>query len=138
VPTTGNAPVPNVVGMRDSEAFSRLQRAGFRVSTTSISSNRPERTVISQNPSAGTVAARGSRVLITVSAGPRVRTVPDVVGETEAAARRILREAGFTVRAVDRPVTDPAQDGTVVEQNPRAGARVQGTTQVTIFVGRLV
>jgi beta-lactam-binding protein with PASTA domain len=137
VPTTGNARVPNVVGMRDSDARARLQEAGFRVSSSSVTSNRPTGTVISQDPSGGTVVARGARVLITVSGGPRVRTVPDVVGETEAAARRILRDAGFTVRTVDRAVTDPARDGVVIEQNPRAGARVQGTTQVTIFVGRL-
>jgi beta-lactam-binding protein with PASTA domain len=137
VPTTRNATVPNVVGMRDTDARGRLQEAGFRVSTSSVTSNRPTGTVISQDPMGGAVVARGSRVLITVSGGPRVRTVPDVVGETEAAARRILRDAGFTVRTVDRAVTDPARDGVVIEQNPRAGARVQGTTQVTIFVGRL-
>ncbi len=63
--------------------------------------------------------------------------MPDVVDETEVAADRILRDAGFTVRVVDRPVTDPGRDGLVVEQDPRAGARVQGTTRVTIYVGRL-
>jgi eukaryotic-like serine/threonine-protein kinase len=137
VPTTGQATVPNVVGMRDTDALARLQRAGFRVSTTSVSSTRPAGTVLTQSPSGGTLAARGSNVSITVSGGARVRTVPDVVGETEAAARRILRDAGFTVRALDRAVTDPAQDGIVVEQDPRARTRVQGTTEVLIYVGRL-
>ena len=65
-----------------------------------------------------------------------MRTVPDVVGETEAAADRTLRNAGFTVRTVERPVSDPGQQGLVVEQDPAAGTRVQGTTQVTIHVGR--
>jgi beta-lactam-binding protein with PASTA domain len=74
-------------------------------------------------------------VRITVSGG-RVRTVPDVVGETEAAADRILRNAGFTVRVVDRPIADPAKNGLVDEQDPRGGTRVQGTTEVTIYVGR--
>ena len=136
-PGTAQATVPNVVGMRDSDALARLQQAGFRVSTTSITSTRPSGTVLTQSPSAGTVAARGSNVSITVSGGPRVRRVPNVVDETEAAARRILRDAGFTVRAVDRAVTDPARDGIVVDQVPAAGSRVQGTTEVRIFVGRL-
>jgi serine/threonine-protein kinase len=139
VPTTtgGQATVPNVVGMRDTEALARLQGAGFRVSSTSVSSTRPAGTVLSQSPAGGTTAARGSNVRITVSGGPRVRTVPDVVGETEAAARRILRDVGFTVRALDRAVTDPARDGIVVEQDPPARTRVQGTTEVLIYVGRL-
>jgi eukaryotic-like serine/threonine-protein kinase len=138
VPTTGEqTTVPNVVGLRDTDAIGRLQNAGFRVSSTSVSSARPTGTVLSQSPAGGTSAPRGSNVRITVSGGPRVRTVPAVVGETEAAARRILRDAGFTVRALDRAVTDPAQEGIVVEQDPRARTRVQGTTEVLIYVGRL-
>ena len=137
VPTTGEATVPNVVGLSDTDGSARLQAAGFRVSSTPVSSTRPPGTVLTQSPSAGNVATRGSTVRITVSAGRQVRTVPDVVGETEVAADRILRDAGFTVRVVDRPVTDPGRDGLVVEQDPRAGARVQGTTRVTIYVGRL-
>jgi beta-lactam-binding protein with PASTA domain len=137
VPTTGEAPVPNVVGSRDTDAITRLQAAGFRASSTPVSSTRPAGTVLTQSPVGGTTATRGSTVRITVSGGRQVRTVPDVVGETEAAADRILRNAGFTVRDVDRPVTDPGQQGLVVEQDPRAGTRVQGTTQVTIYVGRL-
>ena len=137
VPTTGEATVPNVVDSRDTDAVARLQAAGFRVSSTPVSSTRPAGTVLTQSPAGGTSASRGSTVRITVSGGRRVRTVPDVVGETEAAADRILRDAGFTVRAVDRPVTDPTREGLVVEQDPRAGARVQGTTRVTIYVGRL-
>lgn len=135
--TTGEATVPNVVGSRDTDANARLQAAGFRVSSSPVSSTRAPGTVLTQSPAGGTTATRGSMVRITVSAGREVRTVPDVVGETEAAADRILRNAGFTVRVVDRPVTDPGQQGLVVEQDPRAETRVQGTTQVTIFVGRL-
>ena len=134
--TTGEAPVPNVVGSRDTDAIARLQAAGFRVSSTRVSSTRAPGTVLTQSPAGGTTATRGSTVRITVSGG-RVRTVPDVVGETEAAAARILRNAGFTVRAVDRVVTDPGQEGLVVEQDPQAETRVQGTTRVTIFIGRL-
>ena len=137
VPTTGEAPVPNVVGSRDTDAIPRLQTAGFRVSSTPVSSTRPAGTVLTQSPAGGTTATRGTTVRITVSGGRQVRTVPDVVGETEAAADRILRDAGFTVRVVDRAVTDPANNGLVVEQDPAAGTRVQGTTQVTIYVGRL-
>lgn len=136
VPTTGEATVPSVVGLRDTDASVRLQAAGFRVSSTPVSSTRPAGTVLTQSPAGETTATRGSTVRITASAGRQVRTVPDVVGETEVAADRILRDAGFTVRVVDRPVADPAQDGLVVEQDPRAGTRVQGTTRVTIFVGR--
>lgn len=133
---TSDAGVPNVVGLRDTDADAGLQAAGFQVTSTPVSSTRPRGTVLTQSPAGGSLAAPGSTVRITVSGGRQVRTVPNVVGETEAAADRILRDAGFTVRVVDRPITDPTREGLVVEQVPRAGARVQ-TTQVTIHVGRL-
>lgn len=136
-PTTSDAMVPNVVGLRDTAADERLQEVGFQVISTPVSSTRPRGTVLTQTPAGGSLAAPGSTVRITVSGGRQVRTVPNLVEETEAAADRILRDAGFTVRVVDRPVSDPAREGLVVEQVPRAGARVQGTTQVTIYVGRL-
>ena len=136
VPTTGEAPVPSVVGSRDTDANARLQAAGFRVSSTPVSSTRPAGTVLKQSPAGGTTATRGSTVRITVSGGRQVRTVPDVVGETEAAADSILRAAGFTVRVVDKAIPNPANNGLVVEQDPRGGTRVQGTTEVTIYVGR--
>lgn len=135
-PTTGQGTVPDVVGLRDTDAIARIQQAGVRASTTSVTSTQPSGTVLRQTPAGGTRAQRGSTVGITVSGGPQVRTVPDVVGETEGDARRILREDGFTVRVLGRAVTDPAREGIVVEQDPRAGARVQGTREVTIYVGR--
>jgi eukaryotic-like serine/threonine-protein kinase len=75
-------------------------------------------------------------VKLTVSGGPRVRVVPNVVGREEAEADRILRAAGFVARPVDRPVTEPGQVGRVVAQDPAAGTRVQGSTEVLIFIGR--
>jgi serine/threonine-protein kinase len=134
VPTTGRTRVPNVVGLRDTQAVGRLQAAGFRVSSTAVSSTRPPGIVLTQSPRGGTTAPRGSNVSITVSGA---RTVPNVVGETEAAARRILRDAGFTVTVRPRPVTDPAREGLVVEQDPRAGTRARRGTEVVIDVGRL-
>jgi eukaryotic-like serine/threonine-protein kinase len=136
-PTTGTATVPNVVGTRDTDAVARIKRAGFRVQSTAVSSDQPAGTVLTQSTAGGTVARRGTTVRLTVSGGARVRIVPNVVGRTEADARRILRTAGFASRPVDRAVTDPAQDGQVVEQDPAAGTRVQGSTEVLIFVGRL-
>jgi beta-lactam-binding protein with PASTA domain len=58
---------------------------------------------------------------LTVSGGARVRVVPNVVVRTEADAGRILCAAGFVARPIDRAVTDPTQDGRVVEQDPAAG-----------------
>jgi len=141
--------VPPVIGLTEADATTALRRVGLRVNIARVAAPEPDGVVVAQNSRDGARAPKGSTVRINISTGPldggstqtvpttKQATVPDVVGETEAAADRILRNAGFTVRVVDRAVLDPARDGLVVEQDPRAGARVQGTTQVTIYVGRL-
>jgi beta-lactam-binding protein with PASTA domain len=135
-PTTGTATIPKVVGTRDTDAVALIKQAGFRVQSTAVSSGQPTGTVLTQSPAGGTVTRRGTTVRLTVSGGPRVRVVPNVVGREEAEANRILRAAGFVARPVDRPVTEPEQVGRVVEQDPAAGTRVQGSTEVLIFIGR--
>ena len=54
--------------------------------------------------------------------------VPDVSGDDLQGARDALHAAGFKGQDSDRPVTDPAQDGVVIEQTPggRAGAPRRG------------
>jgi beta-lactam-binding protein with PASTA domain len=135
-PTTGTATIPNVVGTPDTEAVARIKKAGFRVQSTAVSSGEPVGTVLTQTPAGGTVTRRGTTVKLTVSGGARVRVVPNVVGRTEADARSVLRAAGFLARPIDRPVTEQGQIGRVVEQDPAAGTRVQGSTEVLIFIGR--
>jgi eukaryotic-like serine/threonine-protein kinase len=141
--------VPPVIGLTEAGATTALRRVGLRIKIARVAAREPDGVVVAQNPTGSARAPKGSTVRLNISTGPPAggstqtvptteqATVPDVVGETEAAATRILRNAGFTVRVVDRPVTDPTQDGLVVEQAPQAGTRVQGSTQVTIYVGRL-
>ncbi|HEY3240741.1 MAG TPA: PASTA domain-containing protein, partial [Acidimicrobiia bacterium] len=60
--------VPNVVGLTQSEATAELQNAGFQVATqdvTTLDATKVGR-VISQSPSAGTRAGKGSTVTITI------------------------------------------------------------------------
>ena len=61
--------------------------------------------------------------------------VPGVVGTGQAAAMSALAEAGFLVALQERDVTDPGQDGIVLEQS-RSGFQPAGST-VTITVGVL-
>ena len=82
----------------------------------------PEGDVISQNPAAGTKVARGSTVTITVSTGKPQVDVPDVVGHEGGEGQLArCRSAGLTPSRQEREVTDPAQDGVVIEQRPGSG-----------------
>ena len=129
--------VPDVTGLTRDSAESRLRDDGFKVSVEEQESDEPEGDVISQSPSAGTELARGDTVTITVSTGRPQVDVPDVIGLTERNASSRLRSAGLEPVIQERTVTDPTQDGVVVEQRPGSGTQVDEGREVVIVIGVL-
>jgi serine/threonine-protein kinase len=132
----GEAPVPAVVGMPSAEAERRVRDAGFKVETERrFSDEVDEGLVIETAPPEGTSAVRGSTVTLRVSRGPQRVTVPDVTGESEANARSALEAAGLTVEA-DQQESEDQEPGTVLDQDPAAGERVERGSSVTITVAQ--
>ena len=125
--------VPNVVGGSISTATNRLQSEGFEVETVRDNSDKPRNTVIGQNPAGGTAADEGSLVRITVSEGPPLVTVPDVVGKGRLEARRTLTTAGFEVREV-KAASATVPINRVISQSPDGDSVNQAGRVVTIEV----
>jgi serine/threonine-protein kinase len=129
--------VPDVTGLSRESAEARLRDEGFGVSVAEQESDEPEGDVIAQSPSSGTELTRGETVTITVSTGRPQVDVPDVIGLSERNARSRLKSAGLEPVTQERTVTDPAEDGVVVEQRPGAGTQVDEGRQVVIVIGVL-
>ena len=125
--------VPKVVGQALEDAQAELASAGFTVSVTRREDATAEPgTVLTQTPAAGTSAAEGSSVALVVARAPAEKTVPSVIGSSEAAARSDLQAAGFKVRTVTEDVDDPTQDGLVTAQSPQGKAAAGATVTITI------
>ena len=130
--------VPSVVGQSQGDADTTLRAAGFGVSITERESSSAEPgTVISQDPAGGSEADRGSTVAIVVAKKATTAPVPNTVGTDEATAIDRIQGEGFRVSIERVPVSDEADEGTVVDQNPTGGRAKVGST-VTIVVGRYV
>jgi eukaryotic-like serine/threonine-protein kinase len=130
--------VPDVVGLSRNSAEAALSDAGLEVAVEEEESEEPEEDVISQNPAAGTELERGDTVTITVSTGIEEVTVPNVVGLAARDARTQLRAEGLVPVQREVDVTDPSQDGVVVEQRPVAGIQLEEGRDVIVVVGRLI
>ncbi|MGW7101515.1 Stk1 family PASTA domain-containing Ser/Thr kinase [Streptomyces sp. NPDC054838] len=96
--------VPNVAGQPVEQARVALQDLGLKVETAAeqVNSPSPAGTVANQSAAAGTQAAAGDTVTLTVSKGPRPVQVPNVTGQEADVARRALEALGFKVK-VERP-----------------------------------
>jgi serine/threonine-protein kinase len=129
--------VPDVTGLTRESAESRLRDEGLQVAVEEQESDEPEGDVVSQTPSGGTKVQRGETVTITVSTGRPQVDVPDVIGMTEEQAASRLSSLGLSPDRQERAVTDPSQDGRVIEQRPGAGTQVDEGRQVVIVIGVL-
>ena len=130
--------VPAVVGLSRDSAEAQISDAGLAPAVQEAESEEPEGEVISQDPSAGAELRLGSTVTITVSTGIEQVVVPDVVGIGAGDAERQLRAEGLAPVRRETEVTDPSQDGQVIDQRPAAGVEVEPGRQVVIVVGALV
>jgi serine/threonine-protein kinase len=125
--------VPDVVGLTTRDARRRLERSRLQAEISRESSATVLAGVVTRtDPGKGKLIERGSAVTLFVSTGPQQVSVPDVGGEQEADAVKLLNDRGLTP-VVKEKASDLPQ-GTVVSQTPPAGLRVEEGTSVTVFV----
>ena len=124
--------VPTLTGKGASAAKSSIEALGLVASPTEAYSDTvPEGQVISQQTREGSTVYRGDSVSYTVSKGPEMVTVPDVVGLQRQEARNKLEGAGLTVQE------DLILGGffnTVRSSDPADGSKVKKGSTVTISV----
>ncbi len=124
--------VPDLVDFRSiEEASAELSGVGLNLGRVrEQDSDQPEETVLSQQPEAYETVDAGSAVDIVVS-NAQV-SVPDVVGRTDAEARRALFNQGFEVVYGPEVETTQYAPGTVASQDPTGNQTAKKGSQVTL------
>jgi beta-lactam-binding protein with PASTA domain len=130
--SSGRLAVPNVTGLRLTDAHKKLLALGFKVAVKRVASTKAKGLVIDQDPAAGVTALRGTTVVLNVSSGAKPVAVPRVVGQTQGAAVQVLTALGL--KPVLQNVSSDKPAGTVVAQNPPAGKEVDKGSEVTVNV----
>lgn len=130
----GPAPrtIPDLQPGADADtAVAALEALGLRVERREVfHDDVPAGRLVAMSPEAGSSVERGATVTLTVSKGPDVVTVPDVVGRTLAEAAAQLTAAGLTTGAVHN-----ADGGVVVDQRPDAGDEARREAPVNLRLG---
>jgi len=125
--------VPFVEGQVERLAVQNIHKAGLKPNVIRKNNADVEKgRVYDQQPGAGEKLPRGNVVTIYVSLGVPFRSVPDVVGESQADAEAALEARGLRADAHTVPSNQP--EGTVVAQSPSAGERVREDSVVRINV----
>jgi serine/threonine-protein kinase len=131
----GTATVPSTAGLTAPQAEEELEDAGFEARVETVSSEQVEEgLVINSQPSGGSTATRGTEILLRVSSGPKLATVPVLVGTQRSVAVQQIRSRGFTPSVEEAESSSPA--GQVIRQAPSAGSKLPPGSTVSIVVSR--
>ncbi len=129
--------MPEMIGRTVVQAEQIAKQAGLvlEIAERTYSATVAQDTVIAQEQPAGKRVKQGRRVGVTVSLGPEMATVPDLVQQSVQAAQLALD--GLRLRAVLQEANDEVvKPGLVIRQDPPAGSRVQVDSTVTLVISR--
>jgi beta-lactam-binding protein with PASTA domain len=116
--------VPKLTGMAPTDARRVAADNGLLlvVENRFYSAEVPSGRIVSQLPQAGERVRRGWQVRVAESLGPQLRTIPNLVGQSERAAEINLRRRGLDVGSITAiPMPDKEPDD-VVAQSPSPNA----------------
>ena len=98
----------------------------------------PEGLVCSQLPDAGTSINSSTKVILTISKGPEVKTttVPKITGLSIEAAESALEAADLSIGNISRVESASAPKDIVIKQEVAAGEKVDKDTRINIVVSK--
>jgi hypothetical protein len=135
IDTSVGVGVPNVLGLTQAQATAAITSANVVVGavTSAPSTTAAIGTVISQDPAFLTNGVLiGSSVALVLSSGT---TVPNVVGQTQAAATAAITAAGLAVGAITSEKSNTVAFGSVISQTPVGGPpRVDPGSAVALVI----
>lgn len=131
--------VEKVVGMKFEDAEKALKDVNLQAEKIEQTSKTVEEGyVIKQDPEEGTELKAGETVKVYVSIGTGIKQVsmPYVIGDDEATAKKKLKDANLEATIVYEEDTTKV-DGRVLKQSIEAGKTVDEGTKVTVTVNKI-
>ena len=128
-------PAPDFLGKTMEEAQNIAEEEGFTLKQGKdiYSNDYPEGKICAQDPEVGAETPKEGTITVHVSKGSKEGMVPNIVNMKQDQVEEFLAEYGYKLGNV-KTVTDPAEEGTVLEQDPVAGTPLDKESKVNITV----
>lgn len=131
--------VPKLEGMDYTEAEEMLTKLGFAIGTTEkVTSHLPKNTILTQSISPGSIAAKGTKIDLTISDGKGKEMVrmPNLIGKTPEVANSLLEASGLEVGTASFEERTDVEENLVVWQQYPANADVEKGVAVNYTVSK--
>jgi serine/threonine-protein kinase len=126
-------PLPEVAGTDSTQATQKLEALGLTVTSVSVFSDDVSSGQVVSLEAVLDPLPEAAAVTLNVSKGPEFVTMPNVIGETVAAAENALKALGLSVTVDTDQLRSRFGVVKVTRQNPAASSRVRVGSPVTIF-----
>lgn len=126
-------PVPDFVGTTISDIREDYGEIFNFQTKEEYNSDYAAGVVIKQGTADGAYVEKGTTIILTVSRGPQMKLVPNVLNFDAASAETELKKYGFIVSIITKPDDTVAKD-CVISTDPPAGTEAAKGSTVTVFV----
>ncbi|MFO7447239.1 MAG: PASTA domain-containing protein [Ignavibacteriaceae bacterium] len=151
--TSPETVVPNVVGLRQTQAMQKLENMNLEpmIGDTTYDEKYPRGTIVLQKPKAGAVVKEDRNIYLFISGGEPVVRVPQLKGKSIRDAKFALERLGLSLGNVEEiPSTNPQNmifdqqfaEGTPLKKGENVGVSVsigmgdEGTIEVPDLIGK--
>lgn len=129
--------VPDLKGKTTTEAndIVRHKSLYLRMDGEDFDPNTPQGRIIRQDTPSGSKVKEGREIRIVVSKGPRFQYMPEVVGQTVAAAEAMLAEKGIKMGRVIYAHSEVSPKDVIIAQRPETGEKGGTEFKVVVSLG---
>ena len=131
--------VPNLIGKTFDDAKRTAEQQHFTLvesQESDYSDTMPENQIYRQDPPQGRTIKAEKEVTVYCSLGPRLLTVPPLVGTTQDYATRALQQANLPLGDIAQEYSERIASGVVIHQSPDGGSKVARNTAVNFTVSK--
>ncbi|MBN2225754.1 MAG: PASTA domain-containing protein [candidate division Zixibacteria bacterium] len=130
--------LPTVVDYQKQDAEYLLDKSGLRLEVTSeeYHPDKPENTVLSQYPPAGTKVKSGRIIKVVTSFGQKMVAIPPLAGFSVRQAKLNIEATGLILGDIAWTFSDSLPERVVVFSYPPTGAEIPIGSQVNLMVNR--
>lgn len=126
-----------IEGKSVSAVKAMLTELGLNVTTTDESSDTVKEGYVTRtSPASGLTAQKGDTVIIYISTGVEMVTVPKLINSTKDAAEAALSEAGLQLGKVTEEYSADIEAGKIISQSIEAESKTAEGTKIDIVISK--
>jgi len=137
IPVIEKVKVPKITTLQIEKARKTLANKGLFIGElTHTVSDKPQNSVLTQDPKTNTEVEKGSSVDVTVAIKANKVIVPNVVELNILNARKNITHVGLKVGTVTEEIRDDVNAGTVLSQKPLPDTEVDPASLVNLVIAK--